>query len=651
MAINSIYRSSPTRMMGLSSGLDTDSLIQQTLKVHQMRIDAQMRQRTILQWKQETFSGIKDQITSFKNTFLSNLGSMTMMQSKAYNSTIASLSKSSNAFSIATTVNSSVGSIKIGKIKSLAKGATISSAAGVSNDKNGFLSSQRLDSLAFVGGKINFGADYTTVRINDTDMTLLKSDANDAFTGSQWESKITLSDGTGITLRKSDSGDYSYSEDGVNFTDISFIDDKFSVQLGTDGEGNPVNLELKKTSSGQISFNDRTLAFTKEGTVKAGQLQGSKLVKYEDGQILYDNKALEFAGDARIKINDKDITLKSNMTLNQMISTINNTSGINVTMSYDRLTDKFKLESKTIDDGEKIKVSDEGSNALRLLGLNGDENDGSISQVGTKAVLVIDGVDVERNSNSFDYRGMRITLHMTSEDAGETSNEDTIVTFKRDATEAVNNIKKFIEAYNSIIKRIEGLVQERKKSGEASYGPLTDEEKSVMSEKQITEWEAIAKKGILRNDNGLQRLASSLRSSFYESVQSAGMSPSEIGLTTGSFFDGTGGQIIIDEDKLRAALEENPEKVSDIFAGTSGNRGLLWRMNSLMSDYVNESQTRTMMSLESSIKRANEQMLKMQEKMYAEEDKLYRQFAAMETAMSKLQSQGDWMTSMLGGGK
>jgi len=37
--------------------------------------------------------------------------------------------------------------------------------------------------------------------------------------------------------------------------------------------------------------------------------------------------------------------------------------------------------------------------------------------------------------------------------------------------------------------------------------------------------------------------------------------------------------------------------------------------------------------------------------MFAEEDRLYRQFAAMESAMSRLQSQGDWFASMLGGFK
>ena len=57
-----------------------------------------------------------------------------------------------------------------------------------------------------------------------------------------------------------------------------------------------------------------------------------------------------------------------------------------------------------------------------------------------------------------------------------------------------------------------------------------------------------------------------------------------------------------------------------------------------------------MQNLENSIRRVNEQMEKLTMKMYAEEDKLYKMFAAMETAMSNIQSQGDWFNAMLGFG-
>ena len=70
-------------------------------------------------------------------------------------------------------------------------------------------------------------------------------------------------------------------------------------------------------------------------------------------------------------------------------------------------------------------------------------------------------------------------------------------------------------------------------------------------------------------------------------------------------------------------------------------------MDDIMAGYINGTQSRTIDSLENSIIKANEQMEKLRLKMYEEEERLYRKFAAMETALSKIQSQSDWFTAML----
>ena len=527
MAINPLFRSSPTRMMGLSSGMDTDMVIQQTLRLHQMRIDAQMRSKKVLEWRQQTHNSIKDQIAGFRNSFLTGMGPNAMMNRNVFNSTVATLSgKNSDAVTISTTLNSTVGSLTIGKIESLAKGASATSAGSVSSGGGGFLPTAKLGDISFSSGGDLFapGEDETTITINDKSITLTKDD-----------------------------------------------------------------------------------------------------------------------------------------TINSMINKINS-SGAGVRMSYDRLSDKFKLESTTVNSTLAGDLRLGGDmNAFELFGLSGA---GSVQEDGTLARVQINGEWVTSATNSFEFRGINITLNRTTDGTvttgGVTSGNaenDITVNLKRDATEAINRIKGFIDSYNVIIKRLEGLLKERKTTGEASYGPLTDEEKSAMSDKQIEEWEAIAKKGILRNDAGIQSLVTSLRRALFDSVSSAGMSPSEIGLTTGNFFGETGGQIVLDEERLRAALERDPEKVANVFIGSTdleapyAEKGLLRRINDSMRDFVNTNQTYTLKSLENSIRRANEQLDKMQLKMFAEEDKLYKQFAAMESALSKLQSQGDWMTAMLGGAK
>ena len=230
------------------------------------------------------------------------------------------------------------------------------------------------------------------------------------------------------------------------------------------------------------------------------------------------------------------------------------------------------------------------------------------------------------------------------------------INLARDTTPVFDAIKEFIDSYNAIIRRLEGLLNERKTGSEVAYRPLTDEEKQGMTDRQIEEWEAIARKGIMRNDQGISNLVSRLRSTFFEQIEGAGISPSQIGLTTGNFFDGTGGQIMINEERLREAIERDPDLVADVFiridssTDTPRGVGLLHKIDGLMRDFVNETQTTSIRNLEDSLKRANEQIQRMQERMFAEEDRLYRVFAAMETAMQRLNSQGSWFNAMLGQG-
>jgi len=139
---------------------------------------------------------------------------------------------------------------------------------------------------------------------------------------------------------------------------------------------------------------------------------------------------------------------------------------------------------------------------------------------------------------------------------------------------------------------------------------------------------------------------------LYDQVKAAGISPSQLGLSTGGYFDGMGSQIVLDEDKLRKALEDDPEKVMNLFMGGAeadyqGNKGLLWRMEDLMNGYMNGSQYNSINNLENSIRKANQQIDTLRKKMYDEENRLYRKFAAMETALSKIQAQTEWMLSML----
>ena len=619
MAISPLYNSTTVRLMGISSGIDTESIIKQTLKLHQLKIDSQIRARTKLEWKQQSLNNIKTELTDFRRTFLTALGASGMRQSSVYNSTIATVTgKNAASVTIATSINTRIGTqLKIGRIETLATKNSVSSNGPMTRSGNGLNLNDKIGYLKFFDDDI----DPITGDVHTKPSDLIAG--NVTFDETTGEANVYINGAT-ITLHKDD-----------NINDIN-------TKILAEGGGAIYFDRVDYKGDEYASINVNGKYFNLYGTENGGTpltITGEQIA--EQANELPNWMNFDAQGRAYVTINDKVIELKREMTIDEMMKKINS-SGAGVTMTYDRFSDQFKLESNTTGEST-IKVG-----GLTAFGINNGSYKG-----GSKASVWLNGVRREFDSNTFDIDGVRITLNGTTGKTGYDPAEDDInVSFTRDATEAVEKIKSFVDAFNVIISKLENLLKETKTRTEATYTPLTDEEKSAMSDKQIEEWEAIAKKGILRNDAGLQSLTNNLRNALFDQVRSAGLSPSQIGLTTGRWEDNTGGQIILDEDKLRAALEKDPDKVANVFMGgaddtVSSGRGLLWRMEDLMNGYIDGSQSTSLSNLEASIRKANEQMEKLQMKMYDEEDKLYKKFAAMETALSKIQSQSDWLTAML----
>jgi len=657
-------------MMGLASGMDTDFIIQQTLRMHQFKIDNQLRNKKLIEWRQQTHTSIKDEITSLRQTFLSNLGSKSMMNRNAFNSTISSVTgANSNKVSIRTNAGSPLGNFSINSVSQLAKGAHLNTASGVSANSNGFATTSRLGDLRFGSGEgIDWDQAKGTIRVGGQDISVERN--GDEF---------TFKNSAGVDIGDFDGDKYTLTVGGKihNLTWDSdngrFIENTgvFSATFSSvipDGGGDARDITVSATFDGDIwnfttniegaiAFLDGdNLVVNIEG--EGGTTEVFTLGEWNEDTQEVDGTAFteatntvagNFVGETTLTINGVDIKISANDTLSDLITRVNN-SAAGVRMSYDRLTDQFTLEARTgtnIDPtGTSLSLSSD-SNFFNLI--SGSSGAFEIKD-GQTAKVKINGEDEYRefNTNTFDFRGVNVTLNDTFDDGPVN------ISLTRDTDRAFNAVKDFIDSYNSIIRRLEGLLSERKSGSEVSYKPLTDEEKQGMTDRQIEEWEAIAKKGILRNDQGIQNLVSSLRRSFFENIEGLGVSPSQIGLTTGSFFDGTGGQIMINEERLREAIERDPDMVADVFIriDNSGDSprgvGLLHKIDGLMRDYVNVSQTTSIRNLEDSLKRTNEQIQKMQERMFTEEDRLYRVFASMETAMQKLNQQGAWFSSMLG---
>lgn len=232
------------------------------------------------------------------------------------------------------------------------------------------------------------------------------------------------------------------------------------------------------------------------------------------------------------------------------------------------------------------------------------------------------------------------------------------LTSSTDVDSMVDKIKKFVETYNGLITNITGKTKE---SYDRTYQPLTDEQKEEMSEEEIEKWETKAKTGLLRNDSILTSGLYSLRNSFLNSVGGLGDatidSLAELGITTSSTYS-DGGKLVIDEDKLRAAIEKNADQVAAVFTQTGkvskdengktvDTRGIAQRLRDELSKITSNvekkagktastNQTYTIGKRLDEIKDSIDNWLSKLENI---ESRYWKQFTAMETAINKANTQ------------
>ena len=198
------------------------------------------------------------------------------------------------------------------------------------------------------------------------------------------------------------------------------------------------------------------------------------------------------------------------------------------------------------------------------------------------------------------------------------------------------------------------------------YEPLTDDEKAAMSDDEIEKWESVIKASLLRRDDTISSLLSSMRSTLSKQVSvtlsdgtTKNYSLASFGINTSTYTERGKLHIYGDsddsdfadyDDSLMKAINEDPSVVEKTLStlGSEIYNNLMKAMSSnkeLSSalTFYNDKQ------IDSEIEDYKDRVSTLQEKALAEEDKYYEQFAAMETALAKLQSQQTYIAQLFGG--
>ncbi len=348
-------------------------------------------------------------------------------------------------------------------------------------------------------------------------------------------------------------------------------------------------------------------------------------------------------GVVSFAINGQTFSFNDTDTLATVISRVNSNSAAGVKMNFSSLTGKLTITSKTLGSGSSLQIENISGNLFASSNAAFGMAEGTYAN-GTDASVEIDGIAVTQNTNSFTIDGVTYSLKNTT---------DTAVGFQvdNDVDSAVDAITKFVDAYNTLIGTLNDKIGE---DYDRNYAPLTDDQKDAMSDDEIEKWEKIAKTGLLHKDSYVSGLLQSMRSAFYETVQSAGLSASSIGLTTANYADK--GKISLNTDKLREALTNNPDAVTALFTATSkstdaatnrSESGLAVRLRDAVNGYLTDYTKNRSPSYTEQLDDFADKLNSLQDYLDRKEEQYWKQFTAMETALSKLNSQMSSLSSLM----
>ncbi|MDE0564776.1 flagellar filament capping protein FliD [Exiguobacterium sp. B2(2022)] len=275
---------------------------------------------------------------------------------------------------------------------------------------------------------------------------------------------------------------------------------------------------------------------------------------------------------------------------------------------------------------------------------------------GENAIFTVNGIELTRSTNTVTIDNMTITLKAEFPTTQNPTAGAVTLSAATDTQKIFDNIKGFVDKYNETIDLMNKKTREERFR---SFAPLTQAQRDELSEDEIKKWEEKAMSGMLRGDSILRGTMDTLRSKWSGATSAT---PNEdmdflfqIGLSTGKDVT-SGGKIELDEEKLKAAIEKNPEQVYKLFTNAesgllpqirdaaAGSRETITRIAGVDgAGAPSYSMGREMTQIDSRIKRLNDLLID-------KENAYYRRFAAMETAMNQANSQAASLQQFLGGG-
>ncbi len=701
------------RLSGLMSGMDTDSIIQELVAVRQTKVDTATKAQTKLSWKQEAWKTLNTKLKNLQSKYINNMrweSAYSKKATKVSDDSVVSVITGENAVNgvqalkvsqLAKTGYLTGAQLKNadgepGEYTALTKlselsvdgGATMFSGEGTFSVKAG---DKEVD--------INVTADTTIsdvlTKLKEAGLNANFDAKNQRFFVSAKESgagndfSITASNAGGANALMALGLQVGLEDDKTTKAQYQEYHDYFVVG-GDDAAKAATLANMKKLIDGTVA--DKVAASVKEYqtaveakedaqetidlTLQKYTEQGKTLesVEYYSEKLDEIEKKLKEEGlgeDTKKELEEQKKTLAEDMANAKNVATqtkIIEDSEAKMT----ELTDKYITNVTKNEDGtysaeakaEYIASVEQSYYDKAAYGYDVIEGNITIQSAGAtkvngqNAVIELNGATFENNTNVFEINGLTFTALSETED-----DETVTVTTQNDTDGIYDMVKNFLKEYNSIINEMDSLYNADSAKG---YEPLTSDEKYAMSEKEVEDWEKKIKDSLLRRDSSLNSVSSALKdimSSGFE-VNGETMYLSDFGINTLGYFSAP------DNEKNAYHIDGDPDD-----ANTSGNADILKGMISSDPDTVISFFTKLSQSLYSKMTDMSKsvdgyrsfgsfyddkkmqsdytdytsKIADLEEKLNDYEDKWYKKFSAMETALAKLQSNTSAITGLLGG--
>lgn len=401
---------------------------------------------------------------------------------------------------------------------------------------------------------------------------------------------------------------------------------------------------------------------------------------------------------------DINYTDLNQVNLDDIIDKIND-ADIGVSAIYDSDLDRVFLQTSDTGAENTISITDNSTIAAGGSFITGNDSvlklnyvdDNGVSQVvadntqytGKDSIIDFGAAkDITQSSNSLSIHNVHLSLKQTG---------PTTLTVDTNVDAIYKKVEDFIKQYNELINKLGQELGEKRYS---DYRPLTDEQRGELTDAQIDQWEEKAKSGLLRNDEVIESSYQRIRMGMYQEV--SGVSGeynqlTQLGITTQKFSSGSvGGKLeIYDKNKLIEAIQKDPDGVIELLfkepsqelASKSESKlsaselnqkraesGLIRRLydniaggmknliikagpgsdaelyrsvnSSILIDFVADYGSISLLDKDES--EVDDRLDILYDRMDMMEDRYWRQFSAMESALQKMNQQSAWLSQQLG---